>query len=130
MNKVEIIKSFNEILGDFLQQIAPIIGSTYHYYYNKIIVANALLPIQYFINYVHNSEKPLIKYIETRDENYFTNTYDPKEHLGQSMLAETALMEIIKLRGIYSQLSDESKDNVWNILQALLHLSNEYLALK
>ena len=136
MNKVEIIKSFNEILGDFLQQIAPIIGTTYHYYYTKIIVANALLPSQYFINYVHNSEKPLIKYIETRDENYFTNTYDPKEHLGhlehlgQSMHTETALMEIIRLKGIYSQLSDESKDNVWNILQALLHLSKEYLALK
>ena len=130
MNKVEIIKSFNEILGDFLQQIAPIIGTTYHYYYTKIIVANALLPSQYFINYVHNSEKPLIKYIETRDENYFTNTYDPKEHLGQSMYTETTLMEIIRLKGIYSQLSDESKDNVWNILQALLHLSKEYLALK
>ena len=130
MNKVEIIKSFNEILGDFLQQIAPIIGTTYHYYYTKIIVANALLPSQYFINYVHNSEKPLIKYIETRDENYFTNTYDPKEHLGQSMYTETALMEIIRLKGIYSQLSDDSKDNVWNILQALLHLSKEYLALK
>ena len=130
MNKVEIIKSFNEILSDFLLQIAPIIGSTYHYYYNKIIVVNALLPSQYFINYVHNSEKPLIKYIETRDENYFTNTYDPKEHLEQSMQAETTLIEIIRLKGIYSQLSDESKDNVWNILQALLHLSNEYLALK
>lgn len=130
MNKVEIIKSFNAILGNFLIQVTPIIGTTYNYYFNKIITTNALLPIQYFINYVHNSEKPLTTYIESRDENYFTNTDDHKNHLVESIYAETALMEIIRLRGIYSQLSDESKNNVWNILQALLQLSNEYLGLQ
>ena len=130
MNKVEIIKGFNEILGDFLKQVSPIIGTTYHYYFNQTIGTNALLPIQYFINYTHNSDNPLIIYIETRNENYFTNTDDHKEHLKESIYAETGLMEIIRLRGIYSQLSNESKDNVWNILQALLQLSIEYNNLK
>jgi hypothetical protein len=35
-------------------------------------------------------------------------------------------MEIIKLKGIYTQLNKESKDNLWDILQALLQLSKEY----
>jgi hypothetical protein len=40
--------------------------------------------------------------------------------------SENALMEIIKLQGIYTQLNKESKDNLWDILQALLQLSKEY----
>lgn len=130
MNKAELIKNFNLILGDFLQQISPIIGTTYHHYFNQLIKANALLPIQYFIYYVHNSEKPLVTYIETRDESYFNNTDNHKEHIEGTQYSETALMEIIRLQGIYTQLSKESKDNVWDILQALLHLSKEYITLK
>lgn len=129
MNKIEIIKNFNLILGDFLQQVSPIIGTTYHRYYNQLIKANAILPVQYFINYVHQSEKSLVKYIESRDETYFENTDNHKKHIGGTKDADTALMEIIRLQGIYSQLSEESKDNVWDILQALLQLSNEYLVL-
>ena len=127
MNKIEIIKNFNSILGDFLQQVSLIIGTTYHRYYNQLIIFNSLLPIQYFIKYVHQSEKPLIKYIESRDETYFENTDNHKEQVIETTYGDSALMEIIRLQGIYSQLSKESKDNVWDILQALLQLSNEYL---
>ena len=130
MNKVETIKNFNAILGNFLVQVTPIIGTTYNYYFNQIITTNALLPIQYFIIYVHNSEKPLAEYIKNKDEYYFTNTDDHKKHLSESIYADTGLMEIIRLRGIYSKLTDESKANVWNILQALFQLSNEYLELQ
>ena len=130
MNKIEIIKNFNSILGDFLQQVSPIIGTTYHHYYNQLIKANAILPVQYFITYVHQSEKPLVKYIESRDEAYFENTDNHKEHVEGTKYGDSALMEIIRLQGIYSQLSKDSKDNVWDILQALLQLSNEYLVYK
>jgi hypothetical protein len=40
------------------------------------------------------------------------------------------LFEIIKLQDTYSKLDMESKDNFWDILQALLQLSNEYLKAK
>ena len=130
MNKIEIIKNFNSILGDFLQQVSPIIGTTYHHYYNQLIKANAILPVQYFIKYVHQSEKPLVKYIESRNEAYFENTDNHKEHVEGTKYGDSALMEIIRLQGIYSQLSKDSKDNVWDILQALLQLSNEYLVYK
>ena len=34
--------------------------------------------------------------------------------------------QIIRLQNIYSQLNSESKENVWDILQALLQLCKEY----
>ena len=122
MNKVDIIKNFNLILGDFLQQISPIIGTTYHRYFTNLIKINAVEPIKLFSYYVHNSEKPLATYIETRNESYFENTDNHMDNI----TSENALMEIIKLQGIYSQLNKESKDNLWDILQALLQLSKEY----
>ena len=122
MNKVDIIKNFNLILGDFLQQISPIIGTTYHRYFTNLIKINAVEPIKLFSYYVHNSEKPLATYIETRNESYFENTDNHMDNI----TSENALMEIIKLQGIYSKLNKESKDNLWDILQALLQLSKEY----
>jgi hypothetical protein len=125
MDKVDIIKNFNSILGDFLKQISPMVGTTYHHYFTKLIQINAVEPIRLFSYYVHNSEKPLATYIETRNEEYFENTDNHKKYMNNDT-SENALMEIIKLKGIYTQLNKESKDNLWDILQALLQLSKEY----
>jgi hypothetical protein len=125
MNKVDTIKNFNSILGDFLQQISPIIGTTYHVYFTRLIKINAGEPIRIFSYYVYNSDKPLATYIETRNESYFDNTDNHKKYMDK-VTSENALMQIIKLQGIYSQLNKESKDNLWDILQALLQLSKEY----
>jgi len=123
MSKVETIKNFNLILGDFLQQVSPIIGTTYHHYFTQLIKVNCIEPIKIFSHYVYNSEKPLVKYIETRDEEYFVKTENHMDSINNSNMA---LFEIIKLQGIYCQLDKESKENVWCILQALLQLSKEY----
>ena len=48
MSKVEKIKSFNEILETFLKQLSPIIGTTYHFYFQKLVKANAVMQIQQF----------------------------------------------------------------------------------
>ena len=123
MTKVETIKNFNLILEDFLQQVSPIIGTSYHHYFKQLIKANSVEPIKKFTYYVHNSEKPLAQYIESRDEEYFKNTDNYKDSIENS---NTTLFEIIKLEGIYNQLDADSKDNLWGILQALLQLSKEY----
>ena len=125
MNKVNTIKNFNLILGDFLQQVSSIIGTSYHYYFTKLIQINASKPINIFSYYVYNSEKPLSTYIETRNEAYFDNTDNYKKYM-DNVTSENTLMEIIKLQGIYTKLNKESKDNLWDILQALLQLSKEY----
>jgi len=129
VDKVDIIKNFNSILGDFLKQVSPMVGTTYHHYFTKLIQINAIEPIRLFSYYVHNSEKPLATYIETRNEEYFENTDNHKKYMDK-VTSENALMEIIKLKGIYTQLNKESKDNLWDILQALLQLSKEYLSFK
>lgn len=130
MDKIDIIKNFNSILGDFLKQLSEIIGTTYAHYYSNLIKVNAILPIQYFIRYVHQSDTPLAHYIKIKDENYFKNTDNSKNHIGGTKNTDIALIEIVRLQGIYTQLSQESKDNVWDILQALLQLSEDYIALK
>ena len=139
MSIAETIKEFNNILGDFLQQISPLLGTTsYHSYYNKIIRANAILPIQYFNYYVHHSEKPLSTYIKNRDEEYFKNVENHVDKLKEVETYEnrgfkdtdSALMEIVRLNGIYEQLNKDSRDNVWDILQVLLFLSEQYISLK
>jgi hypothetical protein len=123
MSKVETIKTFNSILADFLQQVSPIIGTSYHHYFTQLIKANCVEPIKIFTYYVYNSEKPLVQYIETRDEEYFVKTENHMEQINKSNMD---LFEIIKLQGIYSELDRDSKDNLWGILQALLQLSKEY----
>ncbi len=128
MSVAETIKEFNVILGDFLQQVSPMLGTTsYHHYYKQLIKVNASLPVQYFNYYVFNSEKPLEKYITERDEEYFKNT---ENHMEDIKDYDGALMEIVRLKGIYEQLSKESRDNVWDILQVLLYLSKQYIQLK
>lgn len=126
MTKADIIKNFNSILSDFLKQVSPIIGTTYHHQFTQLIKINCVDPIINFSYYVHNSEEPLATYIETRDESYFKNTNNHKKHIDELTNSNNTLMEIIKLQGIYSQLNKESQDNVWDIFQALLQLSKEY----
>lgn len=132
----EIIKSFNDIMCDFLQQVSPLIGSTYHHYFTKLIKANATMPIQYFNYYIYETNEDLENKILNKDESYFMNTDNHKEHIKNAEKVvplkgyDNNLMEIMRLQNIYTQLSPESKENVWDILQALLALSKEYLKLK
>lgn len=127
MSLSETVKSFNSILEDFLQQISPLIGTTYHHYFKQIIKVNAILPIQHFIHYVFDPEHSLEDKIINRDETYFTNE---DNHKSQVKNQDDALMEIVRLKGIYVNLSKDSKDNVWDILFALVHLSKDYIKLK
>ena len=127
MSLSETVKSFNSILEDFLQQISPLIGTTYHHYFKQVIKVNAILPIQHFIHYVFDPEYSLEDKIINRDETYFTNE---ENHKNQVKNQDNALMEIVRLKGIYVNLSKDSKDNVWDILFALVHLSKDYIKLK
>ena len=49
MSKIENIKEFNNILETFLGQLVPLIGTTYHHYFKKLIRMNATMPIQEFL---------------------------------------------------------------------------------
>ena len=127
MKKSEIIKNFNCIVCEFLEQLSPVISSNYYNSFSILIKINSQEPIKQFINYVHNSENSLVEYIKTRNTIYFENIDNIIKDINNIENSKIILSEIIKLHDIYLKLNKESKDNVWDILQALLQLSNEYL---
>jgi len=118
----EKIKEFNDILESFLVQVSPLVGTSYHYQFQLIIKVNSVLPIERFLVYV----LPMRDKIINRDETYFNDNTNYKDKIGNS---EDALNEIIRLQSIYSQLDTTSKSNLWDILQALLILGEEYLVM-
>ena len=65
--------------------------------------------------------------ILNKDESYFIHIENNNSEIKND--AET-LTEILKLKDIYSTLDNESKSNIWDIFQALLILSEEYVTNK
>lgn len=117
------IKDFNEILSGFLIQLSPTIGSTYSSQFNNIIKYNAILPIEQFCCHA----LPLRDKILNKDESYFIHI---ENHNSEIKNDADTLSEILKLKDIYSTLDNESKSNIWDIFQALLILSEEYVTNK
>jgi hypothetical protein len=125
MSVGEKIRTFNDLVESFLKQVSPIIGTSYHHYFTKLIKFNAVMPIQNFIYYAI----PMKDKILNRDETYFTNPDNHVDKVKESK-QDNALDEIIRLKGIWEKLSNESKDNVWDMTQAMLIIAMEYLELK
>mgnify|MGYP000420884603 FL=1 len=129
MNKVEIIKKFNSIIESLLTQVSPLIGTKYLMYFQKITKMNSLMPIKKFSVYALKSKKQILDKNPDYflDENYYNKTineiYSKKEN------TDWYLSEILHLKTIYLAVDDESKDNIWDILHALVILSEDYIKL-
>tara|TARA_B100001964_G_C14120125_1_gene547923 strand:- start:68 stop:442 length:375 start_codon:yes stop_codon:yes gene_type:complete len=122
MTRIKKIKTFNSILESFLKQLIPIIGSSNHHYFCRVIKINSLLPIQKFAKYGLKYKKKIME----KDESYFENKDNHKDVLQDH---NDKLSEILRLKDIYYNLDEESKKNVWSIFQALLILTEEYIEL-
>jgi hypothetical protein len=138
----ECVKDFNNILSSFLVQVSGLIGTTYSYHLNKAIEYNALLPIEQFLVYAI----PYREQIVNRDESYFDkNSTDHKDDIVTTLSTQIneygnviqvqsntmeVLDEILRLKNIYFSLDDNSKKNLWDILQAMLVLSEDYFRYK
>lgn len=138
----ECVKDFNNILSNFLVQVSGLIGTTYSYHLNKVIEYNALLPIEQFLVYAI----PYKTYIEERNEAYFDkNSSDNKDDIVNKLSSQISeygpviqvqsntmevLDEILRLKNIYFSLDENSKKNLWDILQAMLILSEDYFRYK
>ena len=88
------------------------------------------MPIQQFITYGYDYREQILN----KDESYFkTNKnkeeIDKKISLSQANQSEEKryLKEIFRLEGIWIKLSESSKENVWDFMQALICLSDDYI---
>ena len=129
----EKIKTFNSIIESFLLQTSELVGTTYYTYFKKVVKVNSLIAIENGIRFM----LPHKEKIFNKDESYFTddstivdklNVLDVKTKASYSN--EEILSEIFRLKDIYYKLDVDSKDNVWNILQALTQLTIEYCDIK
>lgn len=127
MNKVEVIKSFNDIFADFLNQTSPLIGNTYYTKYTMLIKANAIYPIKRFTKYAIKHEDQIMN----RNPEYFMNENIYKDEIKKNYGSESEkYMDIIlEFKEIYAKVDTESQENLWDIIQALLLLSKKYLEL-
>lgn len=131
MNKVEIIKNFNDIILNLLEQVSPMIGTKYSFYFSKIIKVNCVAPIKQFVQHGYKNKKEIMN----KDESYFLNdtfASDSIKNANDPYTNEQTdfyLNEIIHLKQVYIQVDKTSKGNLWNILQALVLLCEEYIKL-
>ena len=116
MSKIQC--QFNNILLILIKQLSPYIGTGYASRFEIIIRTNAVLPIEQFL--IH--ALPVREYIENRDTEYFNN----KNFNDQD---DDILCEVLKLKDIYQQIDEESKNNIWEYLQAMLILGDDYIIL-
>ena len=119
----EIVSSFNEILGSFLVQVSPIVGSSYASKFDLVTKMNSSLPIEQFMCHALEHEEQIMK----RNEDYFKDT----KNINQELKSDNVVMdEILRLQNIWTQLDANSKSNVWDIFQSMLYLGKEYIKIK
>lgn len=123
MSKVEIIKEFNVIMGTFLKQTTPLVGTTYSYYFKKLIKVNSTQPIKEFCANV----LPYRQQIMDKDENYFSNDSTCEELVKGEYYQ---LSNILKLKSIYFKADENTREEIWAYFQALVLLSEQYKELK
>jgi hypothetical protein len=127
----EKIKAFNSIIESFLLQTSNLVGTTYLTYFKKVTKVNSLIAIENGIRFI----LPHKNKIFNKDESYFTDDSLLVNNLNESNITQKfsvdqILSEIFRLKDIYYKLDDKSKENVWNILQALTQLIIEYCEIK
>jgi hypothetical protein len=127
----EKIKAFNSIIESFLLQTSELVGTTYLTYFKKVTKVNSLIAIENGIRFM----LPHKNKIFNKDDSYFSDDSLLVSQLNESTLTQKfnvdqILSEIFRLKDIYYKLDHESKNNVWNILQALTQLMIEYCEIK
>jgi hypothetical protein len=110
-----IVKEFNKISVDFLEQTSQIAGKSYLCKFKFITGINNMYAIDRFIKNV----LPYKDFINARDEEFFLNKNVDSE------FSE----DIAWIKQAYFTLDDESKENIWNIVTALVLLAEERLKL-
>ena len=112
----QIVKQFNSIVEDLLRQTTHLIGTKYLFNFKTIIQFNAILPMDKFtINML-----PYKSYIMAKNTDFFMNA-----EVDLSGYNAINYNDIIDLKQIFTNIDEESKENIWEILQALVILCED-----
>ena len=103
--KSEIIKQFNNIVESFLNQLVPLIGSKYLFYFRKFIKFNSIAPIKNFIYYTNDHKDKIL----SRDESYFQEKKNWTSEVRKLNNAEYYFSEIFRMNQIWDKLNKNSK---------------------
>lgn len=117
--RTNTIKQFNTVFEDFLDKISPITGKFYYNSFKQLTKINAVIVIKQFENFVlpHQDE------IENRNESFFFN--NPDKYIGEhNMNKDDGFIrgEVDKIREIYNDIDDDTKNMIWKYFNALLKL--------
>jgi hypothetical protein len=115
----DIIKKFNEISIDFLTQTTNLVGKTYLYKYKLMHKVNKIYAIDMFILKV----LPFKNRILDKDETFFINKDIDSDY-------SNYIEDFICMKQIYSKMDQNSKENIWDIVLALVFLAEERYNLK
>lgn len=107
-----IIKEFNDISIDFLNQTSSLMGSTYLYKFKLMTRINSIFAIDLFIEKV----LPFKNKIVEKDETFFLN---------KNIDTDDYMDDVIGIKQIYHTLDYQSKENIWDIVLALVYLAEE-----
>mgnify|MGYP001485809574 CR=1 FL=1 len=121
MNKSDYIKKFNNLVTSLLSQLSPIIGSKHYRNYNLFIKVNSMIGLDHFLEYMYPLKNKIIK----KDESYFINCELPDELKKDKIILD----EILRLKDIYYQVDNKSKESLWIYLQSMLGIAEEYYIL-
>lgn len=123
----EIIKKFNDISIKLLTDMSSIIGSSYKTKYKIMSKVNST----FFIKKFNLTVLKFKNFIKSRNDNYFK---DKKIILNELEIGEYSnddkeyyLEEYDYLSNIYNNIDEKSKDNFWDILNALVYLCEKYI---
>ena len=107
-----IIKEFNDISIDFLTQTSSLVGSSYLYKFKLMTRFNSMFAIDLFIERV----LPFKNKIVQKDETFFLN---------KNLDTDDYMDDVIGIKQIYHTLDKQSKENIWDIVLALVYLAEE-----
>ena len=111
-----IITQFNLIVEDLLQQTTIMLGTKYLFNFKTIVIFNCSAPIDKFTTIM----LPYKEYIMKKNTSFFMNK-DIKTHNYST--------DIIDLKKIFMTIDDDSKNNIWDSLQALILLCEDRVAI-
>lgn len=124
---IKVIKDFNNVFSSVLQQMSPMIGNSYYMLFSNLCKLNASLAIEnfYYYSLPHSSK------IFSKNEKFFLDE-DNLDNLtkGEHKQNSELLNMIQQLKFVWGKLDNDSKDNLWSMIQALHQLSLSYGQMK